>query len=299
MHGGTLGLFWRSTVKTRLRILSAAVVLFMLAAAGLCQTPMPPEKTALVLGQSIHYYEAGQGPVVILLHGLGANAGIWAANIAPLSAHYQVIALDQVGFGHSAKPLLDYKIATFVDFLYGFMQSQQIEKATLVGNSLGGWVALDFAVQHPAMVDKLVLVDAGGLHFGAAAPTVDLNPSSVEGMKKILEYVFYDHSTISTPRAQAIYMNHLKDNDGYTIHATIEGVFSTDQFEEPKLPSLHTPTLIVWGANDALIPLAKGEEFHTRIAGSKLVTIEQCGHMPQLEKPEEFNRAVLEFLRQP
>ncbi len=283
---------------------ASALVLLMLAGAGICQPPMPPEKTALVLGQHIHYYETGQGPTVILLHGLGANAGIWAAVIVPLSQRYHVIALDQIGFGHSDKPLLDYKIATFDDFLYGFMQGQQITKATLVGNSLGGWIALDFAVQHPGMVDKLVLVDAGGLHFGSPgskasaspSPKIDLNPSSVASMKKILEYCFYDRSMVNDQVAESIFTQHLKDNDGYTIHSTMEGIFSTDQFEESKLASLHVPTLVLWGADDALIPLAKGEEFHAGIAGSKLVTINQCGHIPELEKPGEFNRAVLEFL---
>jgi pimeloyl-ACP methyl ester carboxylesterase len=178
-------------MKFRKRALLAIMILFLLAAVCSSQmSPMPAEQTATVFGQSIHYYEAGQGPTVILLHGLGANAGIWAANIGPLSAHYHVIAPDQIGFGHSDKPLIDYKIATFVDFLYGFMQTQKIAKATLVGNSLGGWIAVDFAIQHPEMVEKLVLVDAGGLSFDSAPPTINeklrvgiLLAGAVESMK--------------------------------------------------------------------------------------------------------------------
>src|SRR5207245_2808225 len=100
-----------------------------------------------VFGQNIHYVEARQGSAVILLHGLGAVKEVWAGNLGALSAKYHVYALDQIGFGHSDKPLLDYRIATFADFLYGFMQSQHLSKATLVGNSLGGWIALDFASQ--------------------------------------------------------------------------------------------------------------------------------------------------------
>lgn len=257
---------------------------------------MPPEKVADVMGQHIHYYEAGQGPVLILLHGLGANAGIWVNNIAPLAAHYHVYAPDQIGFGHSDKPLLDYKIETFVEFLRGFMESQNIKKAALAGNSLGGWIALDFTAQHPELVSKLVLVNSAGLHFGQG-PTVDLNPSSLAGMRQVLELIFYNKQIVTDEFVHYAFANHLKDNDGYTIQRTLAG-FAQDQFEESKLASVHVPTLIVWGRNDELIPLAKGEQFHHGIPGSKMAVIDQCGHVPELERPEEFDRALMEFLGQ-
>src|SRR5271165_7152023 len=281
----------------RKRMLLQLIILPLLAAVSAAQ--MPAEQTVMVFGQSIHYSEAGQGPTVILLHGLGANAGIWVANIGPLSAHYHVIALDQIGFGHSDKPLIDYKIATFVDFLYGFMQSQRIVKATLVGNSLGGWIALDFALQHPEMVEKLVLVDAGGLSFESAPPTINLNPASLDDTKKVLAVVFYNQAMVTDLAVAAVFSRHLKDNDGYTIRRTMDGIITTNQREDTKLSSVHTPTLVVWGANDALLPLSMGERFHSGISGSKLVAIKECGHVPQLEKPEEFNRALLDFLGQP
>ena len=155
------------------------------------QPGLPPEKVAVVFGQNIRYYEFGQGPVVILLHGLGSVKEIWLANVGALASKYHVYAIDQIGFGHSDKPLLEYKIATFVDFLQGFMQAQNISKATLVGNSLGGWIALDFTAQHPEMVEKLVLVDSAGLS-SMHEPAVDLNASSVAGMRTVLESVFYN-----------------------------------------------------------------------------------------------------------
>jgi pimeloyl-ACP methyl ester carboxylesterase len=279
------------------RALLPLIILPLLAAACAAQMPqMPAEQTATVFGQSIHYYEAGQGPAVILLHGLGANAGMWVANIGPLSAHYHVIALDQIGFGHSDKPLIDYKIATFVDFLYGFMQTQKIAKATLVGNSLGGWIALDFALQHPEMVDKLVLVDAAGLSFESAPPTVNLNPASIDDTKKVLGVVFYNQAMVTDLAAAAVFARHLKDNDGYTIRRILDGFTTTNQLEDTKLASVHVPTLVVWGANDALLPLSMGERLHAGIGGSKLIAIKECGHVPELEKPEEFDRALRDFL---
>jgi 2-hydroxy-6-oxonona-2,4-dienedioate hydrolase len=172
------------------RMLAAA--LLSIASFAQSQPGPPAEKATVVYGQSIHYIEAGQGRAVILLHGLGAVKEIWSANFAALSAGHHVYALDQLGFGHSDKLLLEYRITTWVDFLYGFVQSENIRTATLVGNSLGGWIALEFTAQHPEMVEKLVLVDAAGLAWGTAGPVVDLNPSSLAGWRTLLESLFYD-----------------------------------------------------------------------------------------------------------
>jgi 2-hydroxy-6-oxonona-2,4-dienedioate hydrolase len=160
------------------------------------QSALPPEKVASVFGQNIRYFEAGSGPVVILLHGLGAVKEIWMPSFGTLGAKFHVYAIDQIGFGHSDKPLREYKIATFADFLHGFMQTQDIAKATLVGNSLGGWIALDFAAQYPAMVDKLVLVDSAGMPWTQQSPRIDLNPSSLAGTRALLESLFYDKTLV-------------------------------------------------------------------------------------------------------
>jgi 2-hydroxy-6-oxonona-2,4-dienedioate hydrolase len=258
------------------------------------QPALPPEKVTAVFGQNIHYYEAGQGPVVILLHGLGAVKEVWMASFGALAPKYHVYAVDQIGFGHSDKPLLDYKIATFADFLQGFMQAQSISKATLVGNSLGGWIALDFAVQYPGMVDKLVLVDSAGLPW-MQAPAVDLNPSSLAGTRTMLQSLFYDKEMVTDGFVRQVFTDRMRNNDSYTIQRTMAG-FATPQFEDTKLSSIHARTLVVWGGQDELIPVASGEKLRDGIAGAKLVVFEQCGHVPQIEKPVEFNKALLEFL---
>jgi pimeloyl-ACP methyl ester carboxylesterase len=142
-----------------------AVPVCLLALAAVAQQPasMPPAQTAEVFGQKIRYYESGQGPVVILLHGMGSSGETWASNIGPLSKQFHVYALDQIGFGRSDKPLMDYKIATYVDFLQEFMRVLAVPRATIVGASNGGWIAARFAIEHPEMVEKLVLADAPGL----------------------------------------------------------------------------------------------------------------------------------------
>jgi len=272
----------------------AALLTVSSLASAQTQPSLPPEKTAVVYGQNIRYIEAGQGPTVILLHGLGSVKEIWSANIGALSAKYHVYALDQIGFGHSDKPLLDYKIATFVDFLHAFMQSQNLSKATLVGNSLGGWIALDFAARHPEMVDKLVLVDSAGLPWGKAI-AVDLNPASLEDMRTLLDSIFYDKKMVSEEFVLQAFTNHVHNNDAYTIQRTLAG-FAQNQFEDAKLASIHSPTLVVWGRQDELIPVSSGEKLRDGIPGAKLVVFEHCGHVPQLEKAAEFNQALVDFL---
>ena len=254
---------------------------------------LPQEKTAVVFDQNIRYFEAGQGPAVILLHGMGGVKESWLGNFGALAAGYHVYAIDQIGFGHSDKPLLDYKIATFVDFLYAFMQAQNIGKATLVGNSFGGWIALDFAIQHAGMVEKLVLVDAAGLAW--LRPIPDLNPSSTAATRRLIESVFYDKKMISDDAVLQVFTDRMRNNDGYTIQRTVAG-FATPQFEDSKLASIHVPTLVMWGRQDELIPVASGEKLRDGIGGAKLVVFEQCGHVPQIEKSDQFNRALLEFL---
>jgi hypothetical protein len=120
--------------------------------------PVPLSSTAdnfvTVYGAKIHYVEAGTGPVVILLHGLGADISSWDLTIGQLSQKYRVIVPDQIGFGRSDKPLINYRIGTLVDFLDGFYKELKVEHASLVGNSLGGWVAAAFALAHPEKVER-------------------------------------------------------------------------------------------------------------------------------------------------
>jgi pimeloyl-ACP methyl ester carboxylesterase len=283
-----------------LHLVGALLLLPALAAAQF-QSPMPPEKAVILYGQTIHYYEAGQGPNLIFLHGLGGDASNWVLNIGPLSEKYHVYAPDQIGFGNSDKPLVEYRIETFVEFLHVFMQALNIPQATLVGNSLGGWIAADFAARYPEKVDRLVLVDAAGL--GPEGPPiplpVDLNPASPSGMRKVLEFIVYNKQWVTDEVARQAFERRLKRGDGYTIQRVMAGIFAGNQFLDAKVGSIHAATLVLWGREDALTPLSLGERFQKAIPGAKLTVIDQCGHIPQMEKPMEFNKALVEFLAQP
>src|SRR5687768_9528496 len=135
-------------MKTRITLLIA--ILFCVATWANAQT----SKEVLVFGQKIHYVEAGSGPTVILLHGLGGSTQAWQFNIGPLAEKYHVVVLDQIGFGKSDKPFVNYRIRTYVDFLDQFCKQLKIERATLVGNSMGGWIAAHFTAAFPDQIGR-------------------------------------------------------------------------------------------------------------------------------------------------
>ena len=279
----------------KIRIGFLAVITLCLATVVNAQT----SKEVLVFGQKIHYLEAGMGPTVILLHGLGGSSVAWSFNIGPLAEKFHVVVPDQIGFGKSDKPLVNYRIRTYVDFLDQFCKQLKIERATLVGNSMGGWIAAMFTASFPDRVDKLVLVDAAGY-----TPPKDfdmrtlfgLNPTTREGMKILVSKVFYNKAFQSDAAIDQAIAVRLAAGDGYTIKTITESIIRGEDFLDDVVKTIKRPTLIVWGRQDGLVALADGERFNKDIAGSKMVVIEQCGHVPNAEKPGEFNAALLKFL---
>jgi pimeloyl-ACP methyl ester carboxylesterase len=300
---------------TRLAVLCGFLSIGLVPAKGLVTAPhnqQRPEgpfgqtpagvtdKWTTVFGMKIHYQEAGSGPAVILLHGLGGDASNWAANIVSLSKSYRVLVPDQIGFGKSDKPLINYRVATLVDFLDGFMKELGVNRASLVGNSLGGWTAAAFALAHPDKVDRLVLVDAAGYSLDKNVDPKSLNllnPSTRDGVKQVLSVVFYNKEMFANPAlTDQFFARKMAAGDGYTIQRFIDAVIAGQDMLDNTASGIKQPTLIVWGRQDALVPLAIGERYHKDIAGSQLLIIDKCGHVPQLEQSGQFNEGLRRFL---
>ena len=255
------------------------------------------DKFVTVYGAKIHYVEAGSGAPVILIHGLADNVTIWDPVIPALAARFRVIALDQIGFGRSDKPLLNYRVSTPVDFLDGFLTELKIERASLVGNSLGGWVAAAYALAHPERVERLVLSDAAG--YAALAKTMDsralraLRVASRDDIRYLGPLAFHDKRFYQD--VDAAFKERVTAGDSYTVAQVLDSMIRGDDALDNKLQTLKQPTLVLWGREDKLIPLSFGEQFHREIVNSRLRIIDNCGHMPQLECPNEFSAAVLKF----
>jgi triacylglycerol lipase len=283
----------RGKVKFGLILLLA---MFAVPAFGQGQ---PQDKTITVFGQAIHYFDMGSGPVVVLLHGLGSRKDDWLPVLEPMAQKYRLLVPDQIGFGKSDKPLLDYSIQTYVDFLNEFLRQLKVEKASLVGESLGGWIAGLYAAEigdgaHLIPLEKLVLVDAGGLK--QEQPLPDLNPSSLTAMRGVMEAVFYDTSWLNDEALRKIFTDKLAVKDGYTVRSILSNPSRETLRLDGRLGSIKVPTLVTWGKQDKLLPIASGERYAAGIAGAKMVSFDKCGHVPPIEKTEEFVAAVIPFL---
>src|SRR5271166_3773575 len=258
---------------------------------------LPPLLTTSIFGTTIRYYDVGSGPTLVLIHGIGGHADDWAFCLDALARSHRVIALDLPGFGRSGKPHIRYTIAGFVEMFERFLRTLNMERATLVGHSLGGWIAASYALNFPQQVDKLVLVDAAGVWGDMTELPVDLHVSTLAHMRDIFQFLFYDKRLAADSLIELAYSQHLERNDGYTIHSILQNTSDGREWldKDERISALSVPTLILWGENDALIPLTIGRRMHELLPGSKLAIIPQCGHLPNLEKPAELVRHILAF----
>lgn len=243
----------------------------------------------------VHYLEAGQGPVLILIHGLGSSANVWRDDIGLLATANRVIALDLPGYGKSDKPKADYSVEYQAGAVKEFIEALGVDKVTLAGNSSGGWIAALVALDSPDKVSRLVLVDSAGLRHEAAQNAVPLNPATREEEKALLLALFSDKAKVTDALVseQWDYRKDIRSTD----QATIESFKTKAPFLDSRLRDIKVPTLIIWGKQDLLVPLDTAERFAKGIRGSKLIVIDNAGHLPQVEQPKAFTRAVKVFVK--
>jgi 4,5:9,10-diseco-3-hydroxy-5,9,17-trioxoandrosta-1(10),2-diene-4-oate hydrolase len=263
-------------------------------------------KDATVLGFKLHYLEAGRGAPVVLLHGLGGDGSRWAPNIGPLAKDFHVFALDQIGFGASDKPLANYHTGMLAEFLVGFLKAVGVQKASLVGNSMGAGVALYTAAKFPDLVDRIVLADGGGFRSAPARAAAPPSPEALhrrqiqnsvtrEETREFFRILFHNKSLVTEKMVDEQLAMRLRS--AFTITKIQEsGEKGLGSLTEAEVRAVKAPTLIVWGKYDELANPAGADRLEQTIPGSRKVIVDDCGHMPQLEKAAEFNTLVREFL---
>ncbi len=287
-------------------MLIAAIAAATVAPAAQHAATSATAKDATVLGFKLHYLEAGSGAPVVLLHGLGGDGSRWAPNIAELSKDFHVFALDQIGFGQSDKPLAAYNTAMLSEFLVDFLNAVRVPKASLVGNSMGAGVALYTGVHYPDRVDRLVLADGGGFrqpNAGAptAPPSADAqhrrqlqNSTTRQETREFFRILFHDKSLVTDKMVDDQLEMRLRS--AFAI-AKMQEAGERGSLTEAEVHAVKAPTLIVWGKYDELANPAGADRLERTIPASKKVIVDNCGHMPQLEKAAEFNALVRDFLR--
>jgi len=243
----------------------------------------------------IHFYAGGEGPPVVLLHGLGARSENWHGVATALIRHgRRVYALDLLGFGRSDRPDVDYSIALQTKILEQFLDSQKLERTDLGGWSMGGWVALAFSLLHPQRVRRLCVIDSAGLAFLPPFDPAHFVPTNLEQAQQLLRLLTPYAAFI--PRFMVRALMRRLGAEAWVIRRALGTMIAGGDLLDGKLGAISAPTLIVWGKEDALIPLRCGLEMRREIPQSRLLIFDGCGHMLPIESSARLASETLRFL---
>jgi pimeloyl-ACP methyl ester carboxylesterase len=275
--------------------------------------PVIEDKYIKIGDINTRFWSAGEtGTPVVFVHGLGGSIENWVYNIEPLAARHRVFALDLKGFGRTDKTPLVKDLEELMQFLGDFMDAQHIDKASLVGNSLGGGLVLYFTIKNPARVNRLILVDNAGIASGVI---LDLKLVSIPVLGNLLARVsrksvadlwrkiVFNPALVTDELVEKTYqLAVLPDARKALLATTRAGISIGGQRARYRrlvaagFAGMTAPTLICWGRQDRIIPVAHGVTAAEKIPHASLRVFNNCGHMPQFEYPEDFNTLLLNFL---
>ena len=273
-----------------------------------------PLSHVIIHGHDVGYRRTGKGETVLLLHGLAGSSRTWRAVQPGLAGTHDVIAPDLLGHGESAKPMGDYSLGALASGLRDFLAALDVPRATIVGHSFGGGVAMQLAYQHPELCDRLVLVSSGGLGREVSWMLRLLTlPGAEHLMPLMFPRVVADRGLdvgrllarvgLRSPRLTEMwraYSSLAGAENRKAFVRTIRGVIEPGGQTVSALDRLylaaHLPTLVVWGDRDAIIPVKHALVAHEAIPKSHLVILDGVGHFPHVEAPERFLSVLTEFL---
>jgi pimeloyl-ACP methyl ester carboxylesterase len=266
-------------------------------------------------GHPVAYYRMGEGPALVLIHGITSSSRTWRTVLPALAEHHTVIAPDLLGHGGSAKPRGDYSLGAYASGIRDLLAVLGVPRATVVGHSLGGGIAMQFAYQFPERLDRLVLVSSGGL---GNEVSIWLRAATLPGAEYVLPVLFSQRArntgagvgrllgrlgvrANADMRGVAEGMESLGDADArrafvHTARSVIDPAGQRVDARDRLYLSEGVPTLLVWGERDPIIPVAHGRRAHELLPGSRLVVFPQAGHFPFNDDPERFAEVLTEFV---
>lgn len=268
----------------------------------------------MIHGHDVRYRRAGKGQAIVLIHGLAGSSLTWRHVMGELAEQYDVIAPDLLGHGESAKPMGDYSLGAMASGIRDLLAILGVEKATIVGQSFGGGVAMQLAYQHPDLCDRLVLVGSGGL--GREVSWL-LRLCSLPGAEQLMPLIFprpvaslggavggFLHARgVRAPLISEMwraYSSLAGAENRKAFVRTMRGVIEPGGQTVSALDRLYLagnlPTLIVWGDKDAIIPVEHAHAAHEEIAGSRLEILDGVGHFPHAEAPDRFIEVMCDFM---
>jgi pimeloyl-ACP methyl ester carboxylesterase len=251
-------------------------------------------------GYRLHYFEAGPrgggGTPLVLVHGLGARGEDWAAMIPALAAKgFHVYVPDLLGYGRSQKPDVSYSISLQEQTVARFMQVMHVARADVGGWSMGGWVVMKLALDHPEMVDRLIVYDSAGVYFPAAFGPELFTPRDPAGVRKLIAMLTPKPRVVPEFAAEAM-VRKLQAN-AWVVNRSTASMINGRDLLDFRLHNISQPMLIVWGSKDELIPLASGETIHREVPQSVLNIVEGCGHLAPAECAVPVLESTVAFLR--
>jgi len=273
-----------------------------------------PLSRVRIHGHEVGYRRSGSGQAVVLIHGLAGSSLTWVPVHRQLAERYDVIAPDLLGHGESAKPMGDYSLGAFASGLRDFLAALDVPKATIVGHSFGGGVAMQLAYQHPELCDRLVLVGSGGL---GREVSLLLRVCTLPGAEHLMPLLFprlvatagtdlgrlLGRFGLSAPRVGEMWRSYsslagTENRKAFvrTIRGVIEPGGQTVNALDRLYLAAHLPTLIVWGERDDIIPVEHAYVAHQAVPNSRLSVLEGVGHFPHAEAPEQFLEVLTDFL---
>ena len=272
-------------------------------------------RRATIHGHEIRYRSAGSGPVLLMLHGMASSSDTWRYVVPTLAKRFTVVTPDLLGHGATAKPRTEYSLGAHANMLRDLLALLGHERATVVGHSFGGGVAMQFAYQFPDRCERLVLVGSGGL--GPEVNTL-LRLLTLPGAEHVLALFCSDRLRLTgyrmaawaarrglrvSPVVEEIWRGYssLADADGRsaffrTLRAVIDNEGQSVSASDRLYLTCAVPTLIVWGNDDTIIPVTHAHSAHERIPNSRLHLFEDTGHYPHCEAPERFLNVLIQFL---
>lgn len=269
---------------------------------------LPSSEFLMWKGEKIHYTDQGQGTPLLMIHGFGGSLHNFDALCDSLAGQFRIIRLDLPGFGLSALPVpegekADY-IAHYRDFFNSFFSHLQIDSVYIIGNSLGGWIGWDLALEKPEVVRKLVLIAPAGYEMAEISskvarllriPGIELLYSKGQPMfmsRNNAEKVFATDSLISN---ELVITNNRMSNAGNNLENLIRLGRAGQVADTARISQIQCPTLILWGKQDEIIPYGHALKFQRDIRGSRLISYDPCGHCPQMEIPGRVCRDLQQF----
>ena len=302
-------------IKRILWSLLALVVLALIATAGFFLRPVEyfnawtylhedfsgiESRAVEVAGHRVHYLAEGpaNGPAIVLVHGLGARAEDWGG-IAPylVRSGFRVYIPDLVGYGRSDRPAdFSYSVRDEAAVVVGFMDALGLKRVELGGWSMGGWIAVLVAQEHPERVSRLMLFDSAGLDVPPSFDTAIFTPVNFDQLHQL--------QALLSPRPQPIPGFVARDilrnfrRNGWVIQRALASMFTARDVVDNDLPQLKMPVLLVWGSLDQVTPLAQGETMHRLISQSELDVVAGCGHMAPIECSWAVSPKVIAFARE-